>query len=214
MTNFWDGQQWLISLTNSHLILQGRPIALDEIMQVAYWHRTKIGVPGPANSYGSGMYIYRGFSVVDRGGHTSSLNFDNPLARDIPENEIAWRGLADISRQYIEPRIAGRIHEAVRGGEEYTIDDGWCFITLTNRGFTGRAMRTRTYSWADFYHVEVNPAFNNLSPSKQGQTRIWALTGKKRKLRFVTGLDTTVPNAVVLASLMPMCAQALATRIV
>lgn len=107
VTNFWDGQQWLISLTNSHLILQGRPIALDEIMQVAYWHRTKIGVPGPANSYGSGMYIYRGFSVVDRGGHTSSLNFDNPLARDIPENEIAWRGLADISRQYIEPRIAG-----------------------------------------------------------------------------------------------------------
>ncbi|ORW10388.1 hypothetical protein AWC14_20300 [Mycobacterium kyorinense] len=98
---------------------------------------------------------------------------------------------------------------------EYTIDDGGCFITLSNSGFRGKVFRARTYSWSDFYHVEVNAAFNNLSPGKNhGQVRVWAQSGEKRKTRLVTGLDTTVPNAVVLATLMPMCAAAFATQIV
>ncbi|GBE64010.1 hypothetical protein MFM001_04720 [Mycobacterium sp. MFM001] len=215
VTNFWDGQHWLISLTNDHLMLDGQWIALSDITQVAYWNRTIIGVPGPANNYGSGMHTHRGFCVKDIRGNDCTLNFDNPVARDVPENEVAWRGLADISRRFIEPLVAQRVLASLRAGVEYTIDDGGCFITLSNSGFRGKVFRAKAYSWADFYHVEVNAAFNNMSPSKNhGQARVWAQTGEKRKTRLVTGLDTTVPNAVVLATLMPMCAQAFATRIV
>ncbi|WP_139818534.1 hypothetical protein [Mycobacterium celatum] len=215
ITSFWDGQRWAISLTNDHLTLQGQWIAFSDITQVAYWNRTIIGVPGPANNYGSGMYIYRGFSVNDSRGNNYTLNFDNPVARDVPENETAWRGLADISRRFIEPQVSHRILGSLREGEEYTIDDGGCFIALSSSGFRGKVFRTKAFSWSDFYHVEVNAAFNNMSPGKNhGQARVWAQVGEKRKTRLVTGLDTTVPNAVVLATLMPMCAAAFATQIV
>lgn len=215
VTKFWDGRQWLIGLTNDYLIITGKWIALRDIAEVSYWHRTTIHFPTATSLDRGPSYICRGFAVTDIRGYNAKLELNNKLLKDVPENEMAWQGLVDISRRSIEPRISQYIFESIRAGKEYSIKDGRCFVNLSTSGFTGRSLRTKAHSWSDFYHVEVNPIFNGTSILKNhGQARVWARSGEKRKVRLVTGLDTTVPNAVVLATLMPMCAAAFATQIV
>ncbi|BBZ15109.1 hypothetical protein [Mycobacterium branderi] len=215
-TGFWDGQGWLASLTADHLILAGRPIPLDDIVEVAYWNHTIVAVPGPTNNHTGGIYVYRGFSVTDVTGQTSALDLDNPTRTNVPENEVAWQGLAGISQRFIEPRIAQRILATLRAGQEYSIKDGRCFLTLSRDGFTARFLRTKTYPWSGFDGVEINPVFNNLTvlSGKHGQARVWARSAPNRKTHIVTGLETTTPNAVVLSTLMPMCAAAFGVRVV
>ncbi|BBZ15042.1 hypothetical protein BST20_27835 [Mycobacterium branderi] len=213
VTRFWDARQWQIGLTSDYLVIEGKWIALNDIAGVSYWHRTTLHFPTATMLDKGPSYVYRGFTVTDFRGYTATLEFNNKLLRDVPENEIAWRGLVDISRRTIEPRISQRIFASIRAGAEYSVKDGRCFVTLSPSGFTGRTFRTTTYPWSDFYHVEVNPFQGVNVSTNHGQARIWAQSGEKRKTRLVTGLDTRVPNAVVLASLMPMCAAAFATRI-
>lgn len=215
VTKFWDGGQWLIGLTGDHLIIEGKWIALDDIAEVSYWNRTTIRFRTATSLDNEPSYIYRGFKVSDVRGNSAMLELNNKLLKDEADNESAWRGLIDISQRSIEPLISRRIFESIRAGHEFSVKDGRCFVALSTSGFTGRTLRTKKYSWSDFYQVEVNPVFNGMTVSKNhGQARVWAQPGEKRKTRLVTGLDTTVPNAVVLATLMPMCAAAFATQIV
>lgn len=215
VTKFWDGREWLIGLTSDHLVIEGKWIALDDIAEVSYWNRTIVRVRRSWGADYQPSSIYRGFAITDVRGNTVKLELNNKLTNDSSENEAGWQGLVDISQRSIEPRISRNIFESMRAGHEFAVKDLRCFVTLSASGFTGRTMRTKRYSWSDFYHVEVNPIFNNLTVSRNhGQVRVWAQRGEKRETRLVTGLATTVPNAVVLASLMPMCAETFATRIV
>lgn len=206
VAGFWDGQQWSIAEAEHHLMVEGKWIAFDDILEVSYWSADMYAFPAPGVTTGRPR-IERTFTLSDRSGGITSLDFGVNSLVDAPDLQAAWDGLVDISRRLIEPRIARRLLELLRSGQQYEIRDGWTFITLSRSGFSGRALRERQWSWSDYETTAVNPHFNNMSPTKfNGQVRVWARSGSKNKVQMVTGFKTYVPNAVVLGSLLPMCA--------
>lgn len=208
VTSYWDGQRRRISLTRDHLLLDADCVALADIASVAYWNKSIYVLPGvhPGPRW---PYIDRGFSVIGIDGSKHTIDFSNPMNRNLPENEAAWRGLVDISRRFIEPRIAQRILGELRTGGEYSIRGRWFFVTLNSHGFTGRLLRTRTYPWSEFGQIFADPYSNNMSmkmTGNDGKVWVYARPASKAKLRTLTMLNTDLPNAVVLDSLMPMAA--------
>lgn len=204
INGFWDGEQWLILVTGDHLIIKGEWIAFNQAVQVSYWNRTRYSINLPSLSY-----TYRGFSVMDTLSRNITLKLDNSLNGNLPQNEPAWRGLVDISRQHLEPRISEHILCRLRTEDVYTIKDKLTYISLSNRGFTTRGLRTKPRRWADYCYAEANPVADNglgALAGNNGQVVVYAQSGAQAKPRKACALSTKVPNAVALPTLMPMCA--------
>ncbi|MCV7315941.1 hypothetical protein H7J77_10350 [Mycolicibacillus parakoreensis] len=201
VTQFWDGARWLILLTEKFLRLENTWIALDDIAEVSYWSRTIVSIHGVVRAP-----VDRAFRVTDHHGTVTTLPLNWSSIHDSEVKKEAFSGLVEISRRVIEPRIADRILAALYRGEQFILRDGWVYLRLHRDGMSARAMRTHEAAWSDFYTVEANPYFNNMDPTTlTGQVRLWAT--RDGKPRMLTGLDTTVPNAVVLAGLLPACAR-------
>ena len=206
---FWDGQRWLALQDDRHLMVEDFWVAFDDIVEVSYWSKTVVSVSSPSNFNSANPFIDRGFSIRDVRGELHSVDLSIPSVVDDPERQSAWAGLIEISRRFIEPIIAQRIFSALRLGEQYSIQKGWVYLSLTNSGFSGRALRKSSWKWEDFRYVDVNPKSHNISVLKYtGQAQVWAQAPHKKRLKMVTALDTNVPNAVVLGTLLPMCAAA------
>ncbi|MBS4728048.1 hypothetical protein MSM1_06680 [Mycobacterium sp. SM1] len=209
ITGFWDGQRWLIYLTNEHLFMNGERIALDEIRAVSYWHRSLYGV---SRHYPvAWSTIFRGFSVIDMHGRPNTLDLRGSGLINAPQNELAWTGLVDISQRFIEPRISQRILGSLMAGDEYTLNDKWTFLRLSSNGFTIRFMRTKSRPWTQFHHAAVNLRYDNVGGAlrgNDGQVWIHVISPTNPRPRGVFALKTRVPNAVLLPTLMPMCAAA------
>lgn len=209
LTQYWDGGRWLILLTESALRLENTWIALDDIAEVAYWSRTYMSFGTPY--YAPRPRVERAFSVTDVHGTVTTLALNWPGYFDNDEKRVAFSGLVEISRRMIEPRITERILATLHRGEQFTVKDGWAYLSLHRDGMTARTLRTHQAAWSDFYTVDVNPYFNNMDPIElTGQARLWVTRGGKPHL--MTGLTTMVPNAVVLGSLLPACARRFGAR--
>ncbi|MBS9532807.1 hypothetical protein KIH27_04295 [Mycobacterium sp. M1] len=207
VAGFWDGQRWLIAQTSDQLMIEDRWIAFRDVVEVAYWNKRIRTVPSPAYQSSGQSRIARGFSITDVRGNFSMLDLGVASLVDVPELELAWKGVVEISRRFIEPLVARRILDQLRAGGEYSMKEVWKFLKLSNHGFSGRFLRSHEWRWSDFDHVVTNPCLDNVSPrGRNGQTRVWARSSPGAKPRIVTGFDVTVPNAVVLETLLPMCA--------
>lgn len=205
VSGYWDGRRWKAALTDEYLMLDGQWFGLDEIVSVRYSARYYV----PTGSQRARQML-RDFAVSAGDGRKAEFSSGSRF-RDFDRNhEDLWQGLADISRNVIEPRLARKVLRAVGAGQAFvcegsggTVLQPWYgHLRVLASGFTvqRRLGGGEVYNWSELAYVEVKPYGN------WPKARVWVRRPMEPQPRVIIECFLSQDNAVLLDTLMALCA--------